>query len=207
MTTGKKIRARRKQLGMSVDDLAAKLGKNRATIYRYENDMIEMPASLLKPLAEILDTTPGELMDWGDIMVSEIEHQEKMCELLPQIRNAAGRGQETHAGRTAEIPSIQGPCSRRQTGKRLPLPASDALPDKPERAGFQDAHGTDPRRIGLVVGCKVSRASDILRGIFRCPSPKAVRYFGHAPIPVRIKKGMFHGINQNKNHKRRSNLL
>ena len=27
MTTGKKIRARRKQLGMSVDDLAAKLGK------------------------------------------------------------------------------------------------------------------------------------------------------------------------------------
>ena len=79
MTTGEKIRTRRKQLGMSVDDLAAKLGKNRATIYRYENDMIEMPASLLKPLAEILDTTPGELMDWGDIMVSEIEHQEKMC--------------------------------------------------------------------------------------------------------------------------------
>ena len=34
MTTGEKIRARRKQLGMSVDDLAAKLGKNRATIYR-----------------------------------------------------------------------------------------------------------------------------------------------------------------------------
>lgn len=87
MTTGEKIRARRKQLGMSVDDLAAKLGKNRATIYRYENDMIEMPATLLKPLAEILDTTPGELMDWGDIMVSEIEHQEKMCELLPQIRD------------------------------------------------------------------------------------------------------------------------
>ena len=86
MTTGEKIRARRKQLGMSVDDLAAKLGKNRATIYRYENDMIEMPATLLKPLAEILDTTPGELMDWGDIMVSEIERQEKMCELLPQIR-------------------------------------------------------------------------------------------------------------------------
>ena len=34
MTTGERIRARRKQLKMSVDDLAAKLGKNRATIYR-----------------------------------------------------------------------------------------------------------------------------------------------------------------------------
>ena len=44
MTTGERIRTRRKQLGMSVDDLAAKLGKNRATIYRYESDAIEMPA-------------------------------------------------------------------------------------------------------------------------------------------------------------------
>ena len=35
MTTGEKIRARRKELGLSVDELAAKVGKNRATIYRY----------------------------------------------------------------------------------------------------------------------------------------------------------------------------
>ena len=45
MTTGGKIRTRRKQLGMSVDELAKKVGKNRATIYRYESDAIEMPAS------------------------------------------------------------------------------------------------------------------------------------------------------------------
>ena len=164
MTTGEKIRTRRKQLRMSVDQLAPKLGKTRATIYRYENDMIEMPASLLKPLAEILDTTPGELMDWGDIMVSEIEHQEKMCELLPQI--------------------IQSPRSRRQTGNRLPLPASDALPDKPERAGIQAAHGTDPRRIGLIVGCKISRASDILCGILRHTPSEKGRLFDHTSIPI-----------------------
>lgn len=108
MTTGKKIRARRKQLGMSVDDLAAKLGKNRATIYRYENDMIEMPASLLKPLAEILDTTPGELMDWGDIMVSEIEHQEKMCELLPQIRDGLSIEGERQKYLLFKVPAVGG---------------------------------------------------------------------------------------------------
>ena len=68
MTTGERIRTRRKQLGMSVDDLAAKLGKNRATIYRYESDAIEMPASLLKPLADVLDTIPDELMGWGDLL-------------------------------------------------------------------------------------------------------------------------------------------
>jgi transcriptional regulator with XRE-family HTH domain len=85
MTTGERIRTRRKQLGMSVDDLAAKLGKNRATIYRYESDTIEMPASLLKPLADALDTIPDELMDWGDLLVSEMERQDKMNEFLPLI--------------------------------------------------------------------------------------------------------------------------
>ncbi len=71
MTTGERIRTRRKQLGMSVDDLAAKLGKNRATIYRYESDAIEMPASLLKPLADALDTVPDELMDWGSLLIKD----------------------------------------------------------------------------------------------------------------------------------------
>lgn len=85
MTTGEKIRARRKQLGMTVDDLAAKLGKNRATIYRYESDAIEMPASLLKPLADALDVAPDELMDWSDLLVSEAERQGKMREVLSLI--------------------------------------------------------------------------------------------------------------------------
>jgi len=85
MTTGEKIRARRKQLRMSVDELAAKLNKNRATIYRYESDAIEMPASLLKPLAEALDMPPDELMDWGVLLASEEERQNKMLEILPLI--------------------------------------------------------------------------------------------------------------------------
>ena len=85
MTTGEKIRARRKQLGLSVDDLAARLGKNRATIYRYESDAIEMPAAFLKPLADALDMEPGELMDWGDLLVSEAERREKVSEFLPFI--------------------------------------------------------------------------------------------------------------------------
>ncbi len=85
MTTGEKIRTRRKQLGMTVDELAAKLGKNRATIYRYESDAIEMPASLLKPLADALDTLPDELMDWGGLLAGETARQDKMREVLPLI--------------------------------------------------------------------------------------------------------------------------
>lgn len=52
---------------MSVDDLAAKLGKNRATIYRYEKGDIEnLPLDVLEPLAKALETTPGYLMRVGE---------------------------------------------------------------------------------------------------------------------------------------------
>lgn len=65
MTIGSRIREYRKKLGLSVDDVADKLCKNRATVYRYESDDIEnLPASVLEPLAQILHTTPAELMGW-----------------------------------------------------------------------------------------------------------------------------------------------
>lgn len=65
MTIGERIRARRKELGLSVDDLAQKLGKNRATIYRYESNEIEnLPTTILEPLARALLTTPAALMGW-----------------------------------------------------------------------------------------------------------------------------------------------
>lgn len=65
MTVGSRIREFRKRLGLSVDDVAEKLGKNRATIYRYESDDIEnLPAPILGPLAKVLHTTPAELMGW-----------------------------------------------------------------------------------------------------------------------------------------------
>lgn len=67
MTIGQKIKELRKQLDMSVDDLASKLGKNRATIYRYERGDIEnLPLDVLEPLANALETTPGYLMGWED---------------------------------------------------------------------------------------------------------------------------------------------
>lgn len=68
MSIGKRIRERRKELGLTVDEVAEKLGKNRATIYRYESDEIEnMPITVLEPLAKILNTTPSYLMGWDDL--------------------------------------------------------------------------------------------------------------------------------------------
>lgn len=66
MKVGDRIRTKRIDLGLSVDELATRLGKNRATIYRYEKGDIEnLPVSVLEPLAEALQTTPEYLMGWA----------------------------------------------------------------------------------------------------------------------------------------------
>lgn len=64
---GKRIKDLRKSKKMSVDDLAKKIGKSRATVYRYENNEIEdVPYTVLIPIAKALDTTPAYLMGWED---------------------------------------------------------------------------------------------------------------------------------------------
>lgn len=68
MNTGDRIKQRRIALGLSVDELAEKIGKSRATIYRYENGDIEnMPTPVLEPLAKALETTPADLMGWSPV--------------------------------------------------------------------------------------------------------------------------------------------
>lgn len=63
MSIGDRIKQRRKELDLSVDDVANKLNKNRATIYRYEsNDIENLPITVLEPLAKVLNTTPVYLL-------------------------------------------------------------------------------------------------------------------------------------------------
>lgn len=67
MNVGDRIKSRREELNMTVDELASLINKNRATVYRYEKGDIEsLPTTVLKPLAEALKTTPEYLMGWED---------------------------------------------------------------------------------------------------------------------------------------------
>lgn len=67
MNTGERIKNRRKEIGMTAEDLALELGVSRSTIYRYESGFIEkLPLDFLEPLAEALHTTPSYLMGWTD---------------------------------------------------------------------------------------------------------------------------------------------
>ena len=61
-----RIKRLRKEHQLSVEDIIAKLGISRATYYRYENQDVEkLPITILKPLANIFNTTPEYLMYWS----------------------------------------------------------------------------------------------------------------------------------------------
>lgn len=61
-TIGDRIRECRLKAGLSAEELGERIGKNRATVYRYEKDDIkDFPISILAPLAAVLDTTPASM--------------------------------------------------------------------------------------------------------------------------------------------------
>lgn len=65
MTIGEIIKTRRNELGLSVDEVAKKIGKDRSTVYRYEsNDITKLPATILEPLSKALNITPTVLMGY-----------------------------------------------------------------------------------------------------------------------------------------------
>lgn len=67
MTTGQRMKKRRKELGLSAEKIAEVLCVSPATIYRYENGGIDkVPGDRLLPIAEALQTTPAHLMGWEE---------------------------------------------------------------------------------------------------------------------------------------------
>ena len=68
MNIGQRIKKRRKELGLTAEEMGKRLGKDRSTIYRYENGDIEnLPLDILEPIAEALQTTPQYLMGWQEV--------------------------------------------------------------------------------------------------------------------------------------------
>lgn len=86
MNVGKRIKNRRKELGMSADKLAELINKNRATIYRYEKNEIEnMPYDVIEPLAKVLNVSPAYLMGWEDQATSLDSLPVKQIPVVSQI--------------------------------------------------------------------------------------------------------------------------
>lgn len=61
------IKKRRKELGLTLKQVADQLGVSESLISRYEsNDVKNMKVDKIAPLAKILKTTPAYLMGWDD---------------------------------------------------------------------------------------------------------------------------------------------
>lgn len=91
MTIYERIKARRKELDLTADEVAKALGISRATVYRYESSEIEkLPITILEPLAKVLKTTPSYLMGWTDQPSLTLEEQQ----LFIDFRSLNSSGQD-----------------------------------------------------------------------------------------------------------------
>lgn len=89
MPVGKRIKQRRKELGISADALGKRLGKDRSTIFRYENGDIEkLPIDILRPIAEALLTTPEYLLGWDEgTMEAAKKENDTLADIVVRMRS------------------------------------------------------------------------------------------------------------------------
>ncbi|MER2108225.1 MAG: helix-turn-helix transcriptional regulator [Solibacillus sp.] len=65
---GKNIMDRRKEIGMTQEELAQRMGyKSKSSINKIELGKSDIPQSKIKLFAEALGTTPGNLMGWEEV--------------------------------------------------------------------------------------------------------------------------------------------
>lgn len=106
MRVGERIKSRRKEIGLSAEQVAKELGVSPATVYRYEsNDIMNMRIDKLEPIAKALRITPAYLMGWEDDkkenppaesqrILESVNSSENIDLLLHIIKNEASLSRE-----------------------------------------------------------------------------------------------------------------
>lgn len=93
MTTGERIRQLRIDHQMTQEELGAKVGVQKAAIYKYENGLVvNLKRSVIEKLALALDTTPTYLMGMEDNDVSDSLSSERTA-ILTMLRESEARDQ------------------------------------------------------------------------------------------------------------------
>lgn len=120
MTTGERLKLRRKEIGFSAEKVADQLGVSPATIYRYEKgDIKKVPVDSLAELAKILQTTPAYLMGWesqadqaeindllAQIQASEEKEQSRIAEMIQDFKKLNDDGKAKAIERVHELTEI-----------------------------------------------------------------------------------------------------
>ena len=67
ISIGKRIKEKREQRQMTLDELSKLVGVTRQTLSRYETGVINnIPSDMIESIASALRTTPAQLMGWDD---------------------------------------------------------------------------------------------------------------------------------------------
>jgi transcriptional regulator with XRE-family HTH domain len=87
MAIGNRLKTRRNELGLTLENLAQRVGVSRQTIQRYESGVIEnIPPDKIETLAKALRTTPSYLMGWDiDLKDGHAVMGGKLLEIIPNM--------------------------------------------------------------------------------------------------------------------------
>lgn len=88
-----RIKQRREELGLSLEEVGEKLGVHRSTVLRYESGGIKrIPPATIEKLARILKTTPEFLTGWEGEFDPEIKVLARKIQKLSQSNRELLRG-------------------------------------------------------------------------------------------------------------------
>lgn len=104
MTTGERIRQLRIEHQMTQEELGAKVGVQKAAIYKYENGLIvNLKRSTIEKLALVLDTTPTYLMGMEDDEPEQITLTSAQASLLSIFNELNAEGQSKVIGYAEDL--------------------------------------------------------------------------------------------------------
>lgn len=187
MKVGDRIRAKRQDLGMSVDELAARLGKNRATVYRYEKGDIEnMPVNVLEPLAEVLQTTPAYLMGWTP---DDYDWERDLDHRLDSVYGPRWEAVlKSCGGDYSKAWQAWQEIDREQADEACKMRQADALDKKKNAPVVDDHEGADwKKRVGATP-CSMAQVAPLL-GTVRAGLPMYAEENIEGYIPIRQTDG------------------
>lgn len=85
---GKNIQAARLRAGLTQEELALRMGyKSKSTINKIEQGVNDIPQSKIVRFAEVLNTTPGELMGW--VSEDTAKKNDQLAQLIVKMRSDA----------------------------------------------------------------------------------------------------------------------
>ena len=90
-TVGERIRLKRKSMGLSQEELAERMHVTAALISNYENDKVDIKSSVMRELAENLNTSVAYLIDGDPEIDTDIKNLISVYMMLgrPNVQKVA----------------------------------------------------------------------------------------------------------------------